>query len=234
MNKLKKVSAVLTIFAFTFALISVANAQTSTENMETFFDTVIPGIEIQVNATAEAQPTENITVIFTLKRTNDVSDVYINYFNLSIYGFIQGKEKTLIANISEDNFPLYDTPKEQNFTFPVPEQVWDATYGEIILTYSAKYGIVRVEIDQLTCGFAMTIVGNVYLEKLEDDFESLNESYAQLNQSYWDLQQNYTALQGSLNELDNTRRAVAIFAITTVFFVATTAYLILRKPKEHW
>jgi len=41
-------------------------------------------------------------------------------------------------------------------------------------------------------------------------------------------------LQGSSNELGNTRMAVGILAITTVFFVATTLYLVMRKPKESW
>jgi hypothetical protein len=60
------------------------------------------------------------------------------------------------------------------------------------------------------------------------------ENLAYLNKTYWELQHNYTALQGSLNELDNTRSAVAALAITTVIFVATTIYVIMRKPKQYW
>ena len=53
------------------------------------------------------------------------------------------------------------------------------------------------------------------------------ESLALLNETYW-------GLKGSSNELGNTRMAVGILAITTVFFVATTLYLVMRKPKESW
>jgi hypothetical protein len=37
-----------------------------------------------------------------------------------------------------------------------------------------------------------------------------------------------------MNELDNTRRVAVILAITTVFFVATTVFMVMRKPNESW
>ncbi len=46
------------------------------------------------------------------------------------------------------------------------------------------------------------------------------ESLARLNETYW-------GLKGGSNELGNTRTAVGILAVTTVFFVATTLYLLL-------
>jgi hypothetical protein len=60
------------------------------------------------------------------------------------------------------------------------------------------------------------------------------DNLAYINRTFWELQQNYTALQGNLNELGNTRMAVGILAVTTVFFVATSLYLVMRKPKESW
>jgi len=227
------------ILALTF--IKSTTAQTPTENMKTFFDSEIPGIKIQVNATAKAQPTGNITVVLSMKRLTDVDVVDVEYFNLSIYGFVRGEEKTLMKNITDYDFALSETPRHYNFTFIVPEQVWEATHGEITMTYSVKSGPFGLVVDGLTCGFTMTLVRNVYLENLENAFESLNnsywqlhDSYEQLNQTYWELQQNYTALQGNLNELGNTRMAVGILAVTSVFFVATTLYLVMRKPRESW
>jgi hypothetical protein len=41
-------------------------------------------------------------------------------------------------------------------------------------------------------------------------------------------------MNGNLGELDNTRRLTTVLAITTVLFVATTVYLVMRKPKEIW
>jgi hypothetical protein len=219
--------------------------------MKTFFDSEIPGIKIQVNATTETQPSQNITATLNLKPQTTVE---VTYFNLSVFGFINGTYKTLMANITDSDFSLYTTSKEYACTFKVPEQVWGVTYGEIVLTYSAKYGVVTINLEKLTCGFTMTNVENIYLKNIEEEFKALTntfklfnqtfwesfqmnlsaENLARLNQTYWELQQNYTALRGNLNELGNTRMAVGILAVTTVFFVATTLYLVMRKPKESW
>jgi hypothetical protein len=261
MEKLRKLSLVLIIFALVSTSIRVAKAQASTENMKTFLDSKIPGIQIQVNATAETQPNQNITFILSLKR---LTSVYVEYFNLSVFGFLNGTYKALMANVTDNNFPLGDSPASYNCTFSVPEQVWDVTYGEITLTYNATYsgafGILELPY-HITLSFIMTHVENVYLKTIEEQLKNLNSAFellnqtfgesfqmnltvqnlALLNKTYWELRQNYTELQqkysvleGSADELDNTRRVVAILVVTTVFFVATTFYLVLRKPKDYW
>jgi hypothetical protein len=156
-----------------------------------------------------------------------------------------------MANITDNNFPLNDAlTRKYNRTFEVPQKVWDVTYGEISLTYSAKLGGLDLRFPQLTFGFTVTHVENIYLRDIEErleNYEHLNQTFgdcfqmnlteenlASLNQTYCELQQNYTSIQGSLSELENTRRAVVILAITTVFFVATTIYVVMRKPKQYW
>jgi hypothetical protein len=62
----------------------------------------------------------------------------------------------------------------------------------------------------------------------------LINAFVNLNQSYWNLQGNYTSVQNSLGELDNTRRLSTILAITTVFFLATTVYIVVRRPRDYW
>ncbi len=251
LKKIEKLSLMLIVFTLSLASICITKAQAPAENMETFFDSEVPGMKIQVNATAEAQPTENITVILSLERQ---ANVYIEYFNLSIFGFLNGTDKVLMANITDDNFSLDDTPKEYNSTFKVPEQVWDVTYGEIVLTYNVTYpvgsGILIIPYENLTIGFAMTHVENVYLKGIEEQlksYEQLNQTFwesfqmnlsqedlAELNRTYWEYQQNYTSLQGSVNELNSARQAAIALAITTIFFVATTIFLVMRKPKQYW
>lgn len=255
MKKLK-LSAFLVIFTIALALTCFVKAQTPAQNMKTFFDSEVPGIKVQVNATEETQPTQNITVVLNL---NGQTNVYVKSLNLSIFGFVNGTNKILMRSIIDSNFPLNYSSKEYNRTFPVPEHVWDTTYGEIVLTYSAKYEIVTVDFDKLTLGFTMTHVKNVYLEELQNKLDSLKEkyqllnnsywqlngtywqlnaTYESLNQTFWELQQNYTSLQQNYTSLkgstDNTRTAATVLAITTVFFVATTIYMVMRKPKEYW
>lgn len=239
MKRTVKLSIIFCMFLLTFALLANAKAQTATDNMKTFFDFDFPGVKIQVNATAEVKPTEEITVICSLQQTK-FDAIYIQYFNLSIFGFLRGKDKLFMANITQNStFQLTNVPQLYNYTFEVPENVWDITYGEIMLTYSAKYATITVAYDELG-GFSMTYIENVYLKNLEELLDNLNitfrqsfqmnltlENLAKLNETYW-------RLQGSVGDLDNTRKVVAILAITTVFFVATTVYVVWRKPKEYW
>jgi hypothetical protein len=241
---MKKTGLAIIISIILFA--TICNVKAQSENMQTFFDHEIPGIKITVNATAETQPNENITVKITINPLEE--EVNIKYFNLSVFGFINGTYKTMIYNITVNNFPFNDT-------FTVPEQVWGVTYGEITLTYDVKYVIKQGNIqtettityENLTVGFAMTRVKNVYLETVEEQLRNLNSIFEQLNQTFRQmfqmnlteeslakLNETYWGLKGSSNELGNTRMAVGILAVTTVFFVATTLYVVMRKPKESW
>jgi hypothetical protein len=222
-NKTEKIGLafILLLPTLMFASISSLKAQASTENMKTFLDSEILGITIQVNATAETQPNQNITAIVSLKRQ---ANIYVGYLNLSIFGFVNGTYKTLMHNMADGDFSLDDTPRCYNCTFTVPEQVWDMTYGEIIMTYNATYNAypmqTTIRYENISSGFTMTHIENVYLANLQAQYDQ--------------LQQNYTSLQGHLTELDNTRSAVAVLAITSIFFVATTLYLMMRKPKDYY
>jgi len=237
---MKKTGLAIIISIILFA--TICNVKAQSENMQTFFDHEIPGIKITVNATAETQPNENITVKITINPLEE--EVNIKYFNLSVFGFINGTYKTMIFNITVNNFPFNDT-------FPVPEQVWGVTFGEITLTYDVTYVIekgieitITIPYENLTVGFDMTRVKNVYLETVEEQLRNLNNTFEQLNQTFRqyfnkdltpeNLNDTLRELQGSQNELGNTRMAVAVLAITTVFFVATTLYLVMRKPRESW
>lgn len=208
-----------------------------TDDVKTFYSEKFEGISLEVNATREAIPAQNITIKLWINCTSD--DVTVNGLNLSIYGFRNGREKISLSNFTSfaEATPLaYHQTTECNYTVVVPENVWDATYADLCLSYTAignDHSVKR--------GFPMTLVRNVYLEDLEQQYNDLNESFHQLNstfselnQTYWSLKQNYTDLQEITSTFDNTRRVTVILAITTAFFVVTTSYLIMRKPKEYW
>jgi len=262
----KSLITFLVTLTLALALIRNATAQSSSE-MQTFFSKDYPGISIQVNGTRQADPGENITVGLWINCTAD--DVYVDYLNISFYGyrhFRYGLEKTTLnfACMMNNSLLGYHNASEQDYTMPIPNDVWDLTYAEIRLKYSIKASS-PTEYDEI---FPITTMRNVLWEELEKKLEWWNETHqllnttywqlnstyelldqtfwesfqmnlstenlAYLNKTYWELQHNYTALQGSLNELDNTRSAVAALAITTVIFVATTIYMIMRKPKQYW
>jgi len=201
----------------------------SLSDMQNCFSHDYAGISINIDATKETVPTGNITIALWLNCTAD--SVTIDYLNLSIYGFRDGKEKILLNT----TYMLVNSPIIFNFTFTlgynvtVPEDVWGATEGEMLLDYR----ISELPADYIP-NFQMTTVRNVKMEQLEQQLNSLNETYTQLNETYWELQGNYTSMQGTAVELDNTRRVVTILLIVAVFFLATTFYLVLKKPKDYW
>jgi hypothetical protein len=245
MKALAKLSLLLTIFSLVLALTGAVRVHAAEGDMKTFLDSEAPGIRIQVNATTQTRPTGNLTVMLSLTTQ---TGVYIEHFNLELFGFLNGTTKLSMVNVTDNEFPLNNTSKQYNCTVNVPDWVWGIIYGEIRLTYSASLGSLELRFPNVATGFPMTQVENTFLEDLEVQVRSLNENYnrltsvyenltnnfAQLNQSYWALNQNYTSVQGSLGELDNTRRLITVLAVTTIFFLATTIYLVMRKPREYW
>lgn len=245
MKRLAKLGLILIVYTLTLAIVCKVRAQAEEQNVKTFFDSEMPGIKIQVNATAETRPKENLTVWLRLIPQANVS---VELFQLEVYGFLNGTIRVSIGNITDHSLSLNGVSSDYNGTFFVPDRVWGVTFGQITLTYSISLGSSTQTFQNATSGFYMTHVENTFLENLESQVKSLNESYnqlngtynnltreyLQLNQTFVQLQQNYTTLQGSMNELDNTRRVAVILAITTVFFVATTIFMVMRRPRESW
>jgi hypothetical protein len=70
------------------------------------------------------------------------------------------------------------------------------------------------------------------LDDVKAAYDELLNNYTKLNQTYWDLKVNKTS--GIETALSNARLAMIILVVTTVFFIATTLYLMVKKPKEYW
>lgn len=225
------------------ALVQSIRAQAPDELQE-FFSQEYEGISIKVNATKETDPSQNITIRIWINCTSD--SVTMNNLTVSVYGFRSGQAKALLTNftcITENTSLAYHNVVEYNHSLTVPSDVWGTTSAELYLSYTL---VNRFHDDKPS--FSTTLVRNVYMQELEKQLGSLNQSYrqlndsylqlnntfGQLNQTYWDLYQNHTALQGGIQELDNVRRLTVILGITTGFFVLTTLYLIIRKPKGYW
>lgn len=246
--KLRDLVTISVMMILVLAFVQNTIAQTSVE-IQTFFSKDYAGISIKLNATQKTVPGENMTINLWINCTAD--GVNIDSLTLNIYGFKHGQEKTpLYSTHVIENCPLvFNNISQFNYTVHVPHDVWDATYADIHLRYSIKSSPFEYDPN-----FSITVVRNIYLEELENKFESLNHTYWQLNETFWEsfqmnltkenlaglnqtyqeLQQNYTSFQGSLGELESTRQAVIILAITTVCFVGTTIYVVMRKPKQNW
>ncbi len=220
---------IATALVLALAPIENISAQNPTE-MEIFLSQKFGVIEVRFDATGETVPGENITV--HLWMNSRAMDVTIVSFEFNIYGFEFGREKILLDSkmvMQNENLSVNE-PQTHNYTVSLPADVWGATYTDLHLNYT----IPNMSIPSYEHGFFTTIVRNTYLEELENTCEVLNQTYQELNKTYWDLKQNYTSFQGNQSELENTRTVAIILGIATVFFVATTIYLIWRKPKEYW
>ncbi len=242
MQKTKNLKVIFfTTLVLALIFIQSGLVEGQTQNMQKFFESRWPGMEIQVNATSETEPKETMTINLLVKSKAD--DVHIEYLDLTVFGFIEGQNKTLLGNMFQNAFPLnYNETRKFNRTFPIPADVWGATYGEL----SFQYSIGGFSYPLSSLGFTMTHVRNIKLQKLEEAFQSLSENFTRLQQNYTWLEGNYTELKGNYTELkgkydelsqsggelDSTRHITTILAITTVIFVATTIYLIIHRPRR--
>jgi len=252
MRGVRKLTLMVCILAIIFALIGTVRVQALNDEMEGFFYSQLPYIGIQVNATAQTQPTGNLTVLVNLETQTDVG---IEHFNLEVFGFLNGTIEFSMLNISDNNFFLNDTSKEYVNSTYVPDWVWGITFGEISLTYNASVEGLVLTFPNVISGFPMTQVENTYLEGLETQntilqaqleslnksfqqltilFQNLTNAFQQLNQNYTELYQNYTSIKGSVGDLNNTQRVATVLAVTTIVFLVTTVYLVMRRPKEAW
>jgi len=231
-------------------------AQNKTD-METFLDIKIHGIKVQVNATSEAQPTSLINVSLSL--TSEVTKVYIKIMNLTIYGFVNGTEKIEIYSKAAGDLEL-DKAEQYicQHEIVVPENVYGITYGEIGIAYNTtvkdELGFEHPYAFQDKLGFTMTRIQNTYIKAIEGQLTSLlgllnqlNQTFQtcfgknltmddllSLNQTYWQLKHQGESLSKVQSELDSTRATVAVLGVATVIFLATTAYLLFRRPKSYW
>ncbi len=226
----KIVAIIVLVGLMSLAFVSGIRAE-SADELKTFYSKNYPGISLKVDATNETDPGKNLTLKLWADRTS--SDVFdVECFNMTVYGFkLSGPEEAvlysalLVSNVSLTSNQTID----QTHMIPVPSDVYGPVFCRLYLEYvTADQSVTR------NPEFAITSVRNIYYEDLKDAFQQLNETYWQLNQTYWELQGNYTDLQKSMTDLSNTRMLATVFLVTTVFFVATTLYLTLRRPRESW
>lgn len=229
------------------ALTNFAVAETLDAN-EPFLLESYAGVSVRFDAPQETVPSENIRIDIQIHCT--AQNVNITHLRLNIYGFKFGKERILLDFKDVGAHALvFNETTLYNYTVQVPGNVWNAMYAELHIEYT----VVDESFDR-TPSFPITVVRNIYLEELEKMFENLNYTYWHLNQTFWEffsmnltqpslislnqtyheLKDNYTSIRGGSSDLENTQRTVIILAITTVFFVATTIYVIMRKPKQSW
>lgn len=185
------------IIALAFVRVNTVRGQSE---LKTFYSKDdLPGIEIRINATAETVPGSNMTIAVWVNCT--AYGVLVEQLNVTIYGFVEGTNKTQLATIDvmENEALTLNIVNESSYTLTVPSDVWDTTYADLHL----RYFIYNSGFEH-NPGFSLTIVRNIYYEQLKEDFSDLDSSFIQLNSSYWQLDTNYSQLNASYSQLNNT------------------------------
>jgi len=235
--KNRKIAAIMLLTIFALALIPKSYAQENNE-IQTFYEHDEAGLIIKVKAPLNTEPGHEINVTVSLYCY--AKNLSISYLYVTVFDFKGGRQKNEIGTITfvEEGVgykPKFNQTEERTYKLEIHEDVWDVTYGEVSCKWTFGGHTFHIRSD----GFTMTYVQNVEMERLmellankTEEYEMLWENYTRLNQTYWEEHGNKTSAIET--ELSNTRLAMVILIITTVFFIATTLYLIIKKPREYW
>jgi hypothetical protein len=200
------------------------------------------GIEVQIEYPFETYPNRNITINVAIKA---LTDLIVNYTKVDLY---------VLHNETREEIPFYSIPHISEPKILKDGEWINKTYEVFIPAYAINlvYGKLKLKWTLRGTGEATSyerelLVLLSYLRSLE--LENLRNENAMLKGNLTNLQNELITLNNTLTELRNnltniqkryegelsgTRSTVAVLAVTTVFFLATTAYLIFRKPKQYW
>ncbi len=129
-----------------------------------------------------------------------------------------------------------------------PYEDLQTTYSQLLADYNAlvnSYNTLQANYNQLLAGYdsLQTSYNNLQANysTLENNHTTLQTNYDSLNSAYTSLLSDHSSLQASYNELKskyefagdmaNALDLMYVFIETTVIFIATTIYFVLRKRK---
>ncbi|MGB9684003.1 MAG: hypothetical protein ACPL1Z_03620 [Candidatus Bathyarchaeales archaeon] len=225
------------LFASTFLilLIFAITCNVKAETPAHVYKYSYSGIEVLVENPFEAYPNQTITVNITTKA---LTNLIVNYTQVDLYTLNNlTKEEILFYTIFHISIPrLFSGDQWLNKTYEVhiPEYASNVIYGKLRLKWTLK-GTEEGDAYEREPTFVMSYLRNLELERLRDENARLKENVTDLNNTLTELRNNLTEIQNRYEgELSGTRSTIVVLAVATVFFVATTAYLVLRKPKQSW
>ena len=200
------------------------------------------GIEVRIEYPFQTYPNQNITINVTTKALTDLT---VNYTRVDLY-VLHNKTKDeilfhSIIHISEPKLLNGGEWFNKTYEVTIPEYAINLVYGKLILKWTLR-GTGEAESYERELLVLLSYLRSLELEnlrnenavlkgnltKLQNELTTLNTTLTELRNNLTDIQKRYEG------ELSGTRSTVAVLAITTVFFLATTAYLIFRKPKQYW
>ncbi|MEM3752768.1 MAG: hypothetical protein QXM65_07485 [Candidatus Bathyarchaeia archaeon] len=200
------------------------------------------GIEVRIEYPFETYPNQNITINVATKALTTLT---VNCTQLDLYVLHNmTKEEILFYSVFHISAPkLLGNGEWFNKTYEVliPEYATNLIYGKLVLKWTLR-GTGEAVSYERELPVIMSYLKSLELENLRNENAMLRENLTRLQNELSNLNSTLTQLRDNLTniqkqyegELSGTRSTIAVLAVTTVFFLATTAYLVFRKPKQYW
>ena len=231
-----KIVMLTTLMFLAMTVMPLANASSSDEIR--IFDYTLYNLRIRVRSLSEAYPGQGITITITAEASAKLT---INYTAIELYTFNTSTvkdEKFMYIECVNYSSPLFlsagQLSNETSYNSTIPDSAFNVVYGKLILVWT-ETGTEESNAYTREPTFIVTSLGNPELERLKKENADLKNNMTDLNNTLTEALNNLTDIKNRYEgDISNTRSAAAFLAITTVFFVATTVYLIMRRPKEYF
>ena len=235
--------AFVTFMFFTAALLPFARANGSDQTGS--YEYGLYNLKIHVENPPEAYPDQNLTINVTAEAS---AKLVINYTAIELYTFngstMNGESFAHIEFINYST-PLFlsggQSLYKTSYNETIPGSALNVVYGKLSLVWT-EMGTEESTAYTRQTTFIVASVYNPELQRLTDLIPKLQKQNAILRRNVTDvndtLAQTLNDLADAKNQYEgdigNTRSVATLLGVTTVFFVATTAYLIMKKPKDYF
>jgi hypothetical protein len=202
-------------------------------------------LKIHVENSPEAYPDQKITLNMTAEASAKLA---INYTAIELYTLnsstMNGENFASIEFINYSNPLLFSggqSSYKTSYDVTVPASAFNVIYCKLTLVWT-EMGTEESNTYTRQTTFIMASVYNPELERMRDLLPKLQIQNAILRRNMTEMNDTLTQALKDLTDaknryegdMSNTRSVVTLLGITTVFFVATTVYLIVRKPKDYF
>jgi len=238
-----KIVVFVTFMFFTAALLPHARASGSDQTGS--YEYGLYNLKIHVENPPEAYPDQNLTINVTAEASAKLT---INYTAIELYTLngstMNGESFAHIEFINYNN-PLFlsggQSSYKTSYNETIPASALNVVYGKLTLVWT-EMGTEESNAYTRQTTFIVASVYSPELQRLTDLLPKLQKQNAILRRNVTDmndtLAQTLNDLADAKNhyegDIGNTRSVATLLGVTTVFFVATTAYLIMRKPKDYF
>jgi hypothetical protein len=254
-----KPKVVLLMMLIFFALTLRPAASASVPDQPRVYEYALYNLAVLVNSSIEAYPGQNMTVSIA---ANASAGLTVNYTAIQFYTFnnstMVDENFSLVVWIDYNSSMFLSSGQTSNVTsynVTIPDYASNVVYGKLTLVWTEK-GTEESNVYARESTFIVTSLNSPELEKLRSEVPELQKENADLKNNITEMSNTLAEALNNITQINNTltqalnnltdtqnryegeasgtRSVIAILAVTTVFFVGTTLYLVLRKPRQYW